>query len=79
MRTIEELKREQEKSVKNSKYKLIDHNMENLKSQLFDDKFYFYVKFTPKNNPWLFNLYIYFSVSFFVFHRITQQQNNSIS
>ena len=67
MRTIEQLRNEQKESVENSsqfnhlKVPIVDEKKkEDLKSQLFADKFYFQVKITkPKFKKWYFNLFTF--------------------
>ena len=67
MRTIEELRKEQKESVENSsqfnhlREEITDENKrEELKSQLFADKFYFQVKYRQLNNKLCyFNLFTF--------------------
>ena len=67
MRTIEELRKEQKNRVDNSsefnhlKVEISDEKQkEELRIQLFSDKFYFKVKPTKKKNKlWYFNLFIF--------------------
>ena len=66
-RTIDELKKAQEETLEYYKLNssLIKSNewnkMDQLRSELFKEKFYFQVVYKPKNkyysNPWIFNLY----------------------
>ena len=66
MRTIEELRKAQEETLdyyklNSSKFKL--NSMDEIRSELFKDKFHFQVLYKPKNpeykNLWMFNLFTF--------------------
>ena len=67
MRAIEELRKAQEETLEYYKHnpsrfnylkEINDENkLEELKSQLFAEKFYFQVRITRIDNPWIFNLF----------------------
>ena len=69
MRTIEELRKTQEETLdyyklnSSSQFKL--NSMEEIRSELFKDKFHFQVLYKPENpkfsNSWVFNLFTFFT------------------
>ena len=63
MRTIEELRKAQDKFLdyyKLNSYRFKSLEIEELRSQLFAEKFYFQVQYTPRNaKPWVFNIFTF--------------------
>ena len=71
MRTIEELRKAQEESLQyyklnSTRIKSLEeisdvNKIEELKSQLFAERFYFQVRIKGENKPWVFNLFTFVS------------------
>ena len=69
MTTIEELRKAQEETLENYKLnsarlksleEMSENKIEELRSQLFAEKFYFQIRLTTKNyKPWVFNLFTF--------------------